>query len=119
MKAVPPARPGLPPPGLADSSTPCGDHHFIRSESRGLGNGGVEVPLRNMVPNFLISSRELPDTPLIIPCSIQGKNSALAAEVTKNEAFRATDSHERPGKFTKFPVFFPVSRESRRRGVRT
>ncbi len=35
----------------------------------------------------------------------------MAAEVTKNEAFRATNSRNGLVKLTKFPVFFPVSRE--------
>jgi hypothetical protein len=63
--------------------------------------------------NSLISGLEFPDKPLIIPCSIPSKNSALAAEVTKNEALRATNGRNGPAKFTKFPVFFPVSREFR------
>ena len=63
--------------------------------------------------NSLISGLEFPDKPLIIPCSIQGKNLTLAAEVTKNEALMATNGQNGPAKFTKFPVFFPVSREFR------
>src|SRR5271167_4318032 len=69
--------------------------------------------------NSLISGREFPDKPLIIPCSIQSKNLALAAEVAKNEAFRAANGWNGPAKFTKFPVFFPVSREFRWRRVRS
>jgi hypothetical protein len=63
--------------------------------------------------NSLISGLEFPDKSLIIPCSIQRKNLTLAAEVAKNEAFRATSGRNGPAKFTKFPVFFPVSREFR------
>src|ERR1019366_9861713 len=51
--------------------------------------------------------------PLIIPCSIPSQDLALAAEVTQIEAFTAANGRNEPIEFTKFPVFFPVSREFR------
>jgi hypothetical protein len=63
--------------------------------------------------NSLISGFEFPDKPLIIPCSIPSQDLALAAEVTQIEAFTAANGRNEPIEFTKFPVFFPVSREFR------
>ena len=63
--------------------------------------------------NSLISGFEFPDKPLIIPCSIPSQDLALAAEVTQIEAFTAANGRNEPIDFTKFPVFFPVSREFR------
>ncbi|MGA3319232.1 MAG: hypothetical protein ABSC64_22705, partial [Candidatus Korobacteraceae bacterium] len=63
--------------------------------------------------NSLISGFEFPDKPLIIPCSIPSQDLALAAELTQIEAFTAANGRNEPIEFTKFPVFFPVSREFR------
>ena len=54
----------------------------------------------------LISRLEFPDKPLIIPCSIQGKNLALPAEVTQNESFRANQRPEWVGQIHEIPGTF-------------
>jgi len=68
-----------------------------------------------------LASREntFPDTPLKIPCSIQCLRWPLVREVWQNEWLTPMRAELASPKFAKFPVFFPVSREFRRRRVRT
>ena len=99
-------------------------YHLVGSAERGTGRIGYSEPKRRgrtrgagdineRKLNSLISGFEFPDEPLIIPCSIPSQDLALAAEVTQIEAFTAANGRNEPIEFTKFPVFFPVSREFR------
>jgi hypothetical protein len=101
-------------------------YRLVGSVERGTGRIGYSEPkperkggtrgagdIKEGRLNSLISDFEFPDEPLIIPCSIPSQDLALAAEVTQIEAFTASNGRNEPIKFTKFPVFFPVSREFR------
>jgi hypothetical protein len=80
-----------------------------RGEKKGGTRGAGDIKERKL--NSLISGLKFPDKRVIIPCSIQGKNLALAEEVAQIQAFTAANGRNEPIEFTKFPVFFPVSRE--------
>ena len=84
---------------------------YSEPKRRGRTRGAGDIKERKL--NSLISGFEFPDKPLIIPCSIPSQDLALGAEVTQIEAFTAANGRNGPAKFTKFRVFFPVSRELR------
>ena len=66
-----------------------------------------------------MSGPEFPDTREKIPSSVQRLILAMGPKSKQNESFTAMRVELGPPKFAKFPVLFPVSREFRRRKVRS